>query len=106
MMIDLQTIRSLELIQNIQDSHSKHCLFGLLNSTGSPMGARLLKGNLLQPLIDKQKLEKRYDAVDDLLGHMDVFTAVREGLNDHRSHSRVLLMHRQLSRAIPILIRS
>ena len=79
MMIDLPTIRSLELIENLQDPRSKHCLFGLLNTTLSPMGCRLLRGNLLQPLTEKGTLERRYDAVEDLLGHQEMFQAVRDG---------------------------
>ena len=79
MMIDLSTIKSLELIQNIGDSHSKDCLFGLMNSTFTPMGSRLLRANLLQPMTEKPHITRRWDAVDDLLAHQEVFVAVRKG---------------------------
>ena len=49
MMIDISTIASLELIQNLQDTRSKDCLFGLLNRTLTPMGTRILRSNILQP---------------------------------------------------------
>ena len=79
MMIDLSTIRSLELIQNLNDPKSRDCLFGLLNHTLTPMGSRLLKSNILQPLTEKTTLEERYDALQELTTHEEIFSAVRHG---------------------------
>lgn len=79
MMVDLSTISSMELIQNLQNPKSKDCLFGLLNQTLTPMGSRLLKSLLLQPSTNGVTLEKRYDALDELTTREDVFFAVRQG---------------------------
>ena len=79
-MIDLSTIRSLELIQNLQTAKSKDCLFGLINHTLTPMGSRFLKSNLLQPSTDKDVLEKRWDALEELTVKEDVFFAIRQGI--------------------------
>jgi DNA mismatch repair protein MSH4 len=79
MMIDLSTIQSLELIQNIQNSKSKDCLFGLMNETLTPMGARLLRSNILQPSTLKDVLALRYDALDELTLKEDIFFATRQG---------------------------
>ena len=76
-MIDLSTIVSLELIQNLQNAKSKDSLFGLLNETLTPMGARLLRANILQPSTDNAKLMARYDAVGDLSTKEEMFTSVR-----------------------------
>lgn len=65
MMIDLATIASLELIQNREKTKSRGSLFGLLNQTLTPMGARFLRTNVLQPSTDVEKITKRQDAVDD-----------------------------------------
>lgn len=78
-MIDLSTMRSLELIQNLQNSKSKDCLYGLLNHTLTPMGARYLKSNVLQPSILRDLLEKRWDALYELTIKEDVFFAIRQG---------------------------
>lgn len=78
-MIDLSTIRSLELIQNLQNPKSRDCLFGLLNETLTPMGARLLRSNILQPLTDSDTLEIRYDALDEISSKEDMFFAIRQG---------------------------
>lgn len=80
MSIDLSTIASLELIQNLQNAKSKDSLFGLLNETLTPMGARLLRANILQPCTENSKLLARYDAVEDLSTKEDMFISVRQGL--------------------------
>jgi len=80
MMIDVSTIHSLELIQNIQQSNSKACLFGLMSETLTPMGARVLRSNILQPSTMKSTLLKRYDAVEELTVKEDMFFAIRQGL--------------------------
>lgn len=79
MMIDVATIHSLELVQNLQHPKSRNCLFGLLNETQTPMGARLLRSNVLQPLTDAETLNTRYDAVDELQIKEDMFYATRAG---------------------------
>lgn len=83
MMIDVSTIHSLELIQNLQNPKSKDCLFGLLNETLTPMGARLLRSNILQPLTDVQTLETRYDALEELTSREEMFFATRQGMVDY-----------------------
>lgn len=79
MSIDLSTIVSLELIQNIHNAKSKDSLYRLLNETLTPMGARLLRANILQPSTEEMKLQARYDAVEDLSTKEDMFVSVRQG---------------------------
>lgn len=79
MMIDLSTIQSLELIQNIANVKSKDCLFGLLNETLTPMGSRMLRSNILQPSTQEDLLKSRYDAVGELATKEDMFFSTRNG---------------------------
>jgi DNA mismatch repair protein MSH4 len=80
-MIDISTTYSLELIQNIENAKSKQCLFGLLNETQTPMGARYLRTNILQPSTDLDKINARLDAVEELSSKEDMFWATRQGLS-------------------------
>ncbi len=80
MLIDLSTIVSLELIQNLQNAKSKDCLFGMLNETLTPMGSRFLRSNILQPSTDVAKLNERYEALDELTLKEEMFFGVREGV--------------------------
>lgn len=78
-MIDMSTIYSLELIQNLQNTKSRDCLFGLLNETLTPMGSRLLRSNILQPLTDLETLNTRYDALEELTTKEEMFFGIRAG---------------------------
>lgn len=79
MLIDLSTVSSLELIKNLQNSKSRDCLLGLLNETLTPMGARLLKSNILQPPTELEKITGRHDAVAELSSKEEIFYATRTG---------------------------
>ena len=63
--MDQFTVRNLELIHSqIPDGNT---LLKVLDNTGSPMGARLIKRWLLFPLIDINNIQKRLDAVATLI---------------------------------------
>ncbi|KAI0016423.1 DNA mismatch repair protein-like protein muts [Xylariomycetidae sp. FL0641] len=81
MMIDISTIHSLELIQNLQNAKSKDCLFGLLNETCTPMGSRMLRSNILQPSTQVDNtLLPRYNALNELTMKEDMFHEIRKAL--------------------------
>ncbi|KAE8448296.1 hypothetical protein EG329_009540 [Mollisiaceae sp. DMI_Dod_QoI] len=90
MMIDLSTIQSLELIQNIQNAKSKDCLFGVMNETLTPMGARLLRSNILQPSTQEAVLQQRYNAVQELSSKEDMFYQTRLGLKSIQDIEKLL----------------
>lgn len=80
MMIDISVFKSLEIMQNLQNSKSKDCLFGLLNNTLTPMGARVLRSNILQPSTRADEiLMPRYDAVGELAINEDMYREIRHG---------------------------
>ena len=90
MLIDLSTIHSLELVQNIQYAKSRDCLFGLLNETLTPMGGRLLRSNILQPLTTPEFLHTRYDALEELSTKEEMFFSVRQALKSFLDIDKVL----------------
>lgn len=80
MLIDRNTVSDLELINNAILSKSKQSLFGLLNHTHTPMGNRLLRGNLLAPLTEIEVIERRLEAVQELIELEDSFFNLRKAL--------------------------
>ena len=60
--LDKFTIRSLELVQPMQDDGRS--LLDVIDRTVSPMGSRLLRRWLVFPLKDKKPIEDRLDVVD------------------------------------------
>ncbi|KAG9298500.1 hypothetical protein G9A89_016497 [Geosiphon pyriformis] len=60
--LDCAAARNLELIANISNPKNNHSLYGVLNNTGTPMGARLFRTNILQPLTDLATINTRLDS--------------------------------------------
>lgn len=91
MMIDLSTIHSLELIQNLQEPRSKDCLFGLLNECLTPMGSRMLRSNIIQPSSQVEStLIPRYDALEELTMKEDMFFDIRNVLKEFTDVEKLL----------------
>ncbi|KAK5988467.1 MutShomolog 4-like protein [Cladobotryum mycophilum] len=81
MMIDIATIQSLEIMQNLKNPKSKESLLGLLNHTLTHMGFRMLRSNLLQPpTVYESFIEHRYQAVQELVSNEEIFRETRKAL--------------------------
>lgn len=68
MVLDPFTRRNLELISTIRHGKTKGSLLGILDRTATPMGARLLRRWLNQPLLEIGRLNARLNAVEALAG--------------------------------------
>ena len=64
LIMDSITQRNLELTRNLHDYGKKNTLYDTLDSTQTAMGGRLLKKWLLNPLKNKQHIEKRLEIVN------------------------------------------
>ncbi|KAF9983341.1 MutS protein msh4 [Modicella reniformis] len=80
MVIDCATARNLELTINLSTQNDKATLFGILNETLTPMGARLLRSNILQPLTDEKTINTRLNCVQELTEAEDTFYALKTSL--------------------------
>ncbi len=63
MLLDDATRRNLELTESIRGGAVQGSLLGVLDATLTPMGGRLLRRRLNQPLLDVAALNRRLDAV-------------------------------------------
>ncbi len=66
MILDEQTLRNLEILQNIRDGSAKATLLSVIDKTKNPMGARLLKKWIKKPLMDTEMIKRRLDSVEEL----------------------------------------
>jgi DNA mismatch repair protein MutS len=80
MSLDPATRRSLELTQNMMDGSRRHSLFSVLDFTRTPMGSRLLRRWIEQPLLEKKEIERRLGAVARLLEHVITRGDLRDAL--------------------------
>ena len=65
--MDQFTIRNLELVGSPYEQGAS--LFKILDTTTSPMGARLLKRWMLMPLVDIVKINERLDLTEQIIVH-------------------------------------
>ena len=82
MLLDPQTRRNLELLTPLHGDSKAMTLVKLLDRTCTAMGARTLRRWLFQPLRDVQRINRRLDAVETLVGNSDI----RSSLQDHLKH--------------------
>ena len=81
MLLDAATRRNLELTETLREKQKRGSLLGVLDRTKTAMGGRLLRKYIEQPLIDKEKIEARLDAVESLCSHSVERDELREYLN-------------------------
>lgn len=66
LVLDETAVSDLELFRTISDGAKRGSLLGLLDRTSTAMGARLLKRWIAYPLVEKDAIERRLDAVEEL----------------------------------------
>ncbi|PIN74322.1 DNA mismatch repair protein MutS [Candidatus Woesearchaeota archaeon CG10_big_fil_rev_8_21_14_0_10_45_16] len=116
MLLDGSTFRNLELLRNIRDSGSRGTVLSILDKTVTVLGSRLLKAWLKTPLCNRQRIEQRLDAVEQLHKNIIIREEIRELLKEvydlERLISRInygnaspkdLLALRQSLEKIPLL---
>lgn len=90
MLIDTTSMKNLELVKNLNSDTSKECLFSTLNYTCTPMGARFLRTNILQPLCDKETIELRQGAIEELNNNDYVHMSLVDGLKGYLDIDRII----------------
>ena len=66
MLLDRATRRNLELCETMREKAKRGSLFWVLDRTKTAMGARKLRNSIEQPLVDKDKINERLDAIEAL----------------------------------------
>ena len=80
LLLDPVARRNLELTETMRGRGKKGTLLWLLDRTATAMGGRLLRSWIEEPLTEKQKIEYRLDAVDELMHNYMLTQEVREAL--------------------------
>ena len=81
MLIDSSTRRNLELCETLREKQKRGSLLWVLDKTRTAMGARTLRKNVEQPLIDKSEINRRLDAVEELKNQAIAREEIREYLS-------------------------
>ena len=81
MVLDSSTRRNLELCETLREKNKRGSLLWVLDKTKTAMGARMLRRYLEQPLIEKEEIMQRLDAVEELKDNAITREELREYLN-------------------------
>lgn len=81
MLLDSSTRRNLELCETLREKQKRGSLLWVLDKTKTAMGARNLRKYIEQPLIDKESINRRLDAVEELVKNAISREEIREYLS-------------------------
>ncbi len=82
LVLDPSTRRNLELTETLRERKVQGTLLGVLDRTLTPMGGRLLRARLLQPLTDRAEIEARLDEIEPFFQDGVLRARLREALKD------------------------
>ena len=88
--LDVATQRNLELVKNVHDGSRKNTLFSVMDRAVTPMGSRTIKKWLLRPLVDKEHIEQRLDAVSLLVADAGITFKIEHLLSQVGDIERVI----------------
>ncbi|MBP5281376.1 MAG: DNA mismatch repair protein MutS [Lachnospiraceae bacterium] len=90
MLLDSSTRRNLELTETLREKQKRGSLLWVLDKTKTAMGGRMLRSWLEQPLIEKESMEDRLDALEELGKNSVCRDEIREYLNPVYDLERLL----------------
>ena len=90
LVLDTYTLRNLEVTRNLRDGGKKDTLLDVLDFTETAMGSRLLKQWLEAPLLSIVAIDRRLDAVQELVEDFGLRGALADGLKEIRDFERLL----------------
>lgn len=91
MTLDRTTLRNLELTESLRDGSRKNTLLEVLDNTHTPMGARMMRSWIKQPLLNIDAIHQRQDAIQLLLTNRDRHEALAPLLEHVRDLERLMM---------------
>ncbi|MBX3746875.1 MAG: DNA mismatch repair protein MutS [Verrucomicrobiae bacterium] len=89
--LDAASLRHLEVLEPLhRDTPGASSLLAALQSTATPMGSRLLRDWLSQPLANLEPIQRRQDTIARLLDDPESLAALRAALREVRDLERTL----------------
>ena len=90
MLIDSSSRRNLELVETMREKQKKGSLLWVLDKTKTAMGARALRNLVLQPLINRDEIIRRQDAIEELSDNAIDREEIREYLGPIYDLERIM----------------
>ncbi|MBR5569269.1 MAG: DNA mismatch repair protein MutS [Oscillospiraceae bacterium] len=90
MELDLDARRNLELTETLRSKEKKGTLLWVLDKTKTPMGGRLIRSWLEKPLLDSNQIQRRLNAVEELVNSTICRGELQEALKHVTDLERVM----------------
>lgn len=90
MLLDSSTRRNLELTETLREKQKRGSLLWVLDKTKTAMGARQLRNDIEQPLVNMEEINERLDTVEQLCKNTVARDEIREYLNPIYDMERLL----------------
>ncbi len=91
LLLDRATQRNLELTESLRDGTRKNTLLEILDKTRTPMGARLMRHWVKQPLLSTDEIAKRQDAISAFLAQAPLLDRLAPHLDCIRDIERLMM---------------
>ena len=89
--LDPITQRNLELTESLYDGSKKNTLLEILDHSHTPMGARLMRHWIKQPLLCSKSISKRQDAIECFFNHEQLLDSIRNNLDGVKDLERLTM---------------
>jgi DNA mismatch repair protein MutS len=90
MILDATTLRNLEILKNVRDHGISGTLLSVLNQVNTPMGSRLIRKWISQPLTSIPPIKMRQNAIQELFTNTFLRTDLRDHLDKQRDLERLM----------------
>ena len=90
MVLDSASRRNLELSSTIRDNQRSGSLLSILDQTVTSMGAREIKKWINQPLVQKNEITKRHDALAEIIDNYMILEKLRAELSEIYDLERIM----------------
>jgi DNA mismatch repair protein MutS len=91
MVLDRATQRNLELTESLNDGSRRNTLLSILDKTNTPMGARLLRHWIKQPLLNPVDITRRQEAIEVFYTHLPCLEQLIPLLGQVRDLERLMV---------------
>jgi DNA mismatch repair protein MutS len=91
MFLDSTTCRNLEITHNMKDGSKEGTLLWIMDETLTPMGGRFLRDAITKPLLDRQQIIMRHNAVESILADYELMEQLRGVLSEIQDIERLTM---------------
>lgn len=88
--MDINSRKNLELTETLREKSKKGSLLWVLDKTSTSMGGRQLRKWVEQPLVNKESINNRLDAIEEIISNISLHEDIKESLKSIYDIERIV----------------